>query len=176
MNYTTLSHRIPHAGMSLRKMSQYNRGSICYSHARKAVRTQRAANCTNTGVQERTPKEHQNHCHPQVTTGCITALLPSANLYCVPGAQATPQQLESQKSAPTRGGRGFPPILSPLSVLPKSGNTLLHGFKSLLLISQQRNIIGMQSRWICQTPTLQHDIPTRQSWVQGKCRHPGELI
>ena len=104
-----------------------------------------------------------NHCHPQVTTGCITALLPSANLYCVPGAQATPQQLESQKSAPTRGGRRFPPILSPLSVLPQSGNTLLHGFKSLLLISQRRNIIGMQSRWICQTPTLQHDTPARQS-------------
>lgn len=32
-----------------------------------------------------------------------------------------------------RGGWGFPPILSPLSVLPKSGNTLLHGFKSLAL-------------------------------------------
>lgn len=86
-------YHMQEAAMSLRKMSQYNRGSICYSHARK-VRTQCAANCINTGMQKRTAKEHQNHCHPQVTTGCITALLPSANLYCVPGAQATPQQLE----------------------------------------------------------------------------------
>lgn len=92
-HYLTDYH-MQEAGMSLRKMSQYNRGSICYSHARKAVRTQCAANCTNTGVEKGIQREHQNHCHPQVTTGCITALLPSANLYCVPGTQATPQQLE----------------------------------------------------------------------------------
>lgn len=96
-NYLTEYHR-QEARMCLRKMSQHNRGNICYICARKALRTQCADNCTHKGVQKRIQREHQNHCHPQVTTGSLhNRSLWSANLYCVPGTWAAPRPARVQK-------------------------------------------------------------------------------
>lgn len=95
--------------------------------------------------------------HRQLLAACTANLLPSDNVYCVPGTWASPELARGEKSERVAS----PLFLSLLAVLCKSGNPLsLRSLQALALTAQQRNSLGIQSKWSCQIPTVHSMTPT----------------
>lgn len=110
-----------------RKMSQYNEKAYVTISARKGLSTG-YCQMHNTGVQKRIQREHQNHCHPQVTAGCLYSKPPPIR-QCVlcPRNLSNPELAREKKPrrvVQRQEGQVFPLILSLLPVLSKSGNPL----------------------------------------------------
>lgn len=68
---------------------------------------------------------------------------------------------EAPKSGPPMGRSGVPTYPFPLSSTSPNGNTLSRVLKPWLLTARPRNTLGMQSRWVCQTPSLHSVSHTR---------------